>query len=100
MTVEFDDSGFRRLRKKLEGMPEVQQVPFPPELMRKYTDYESMEDLLSASGFSVEQVRSFQDNPNEQWEQFIRTHTRFSSWREFMKAFTIEHLRKQFPEFQ
>jgi len=100
MTLEFDDSGFRKLRKKLEDMPEVQQVPFPPELMRKYTDYESMEDLLSASGFSAEEVYTFKDNRNERWEQFIRRHTRFSSWREFMKAFTIAHLRKQFPEFR
>jgi len=99
MAAEFDDSGFRQLENKLREMPEIQQVPFPPELMKKYTDYESMEDLLSASGFPIEQVRSFQDSPNEQWEQFIRTHTRFASWREFIKTFTIERLRKQFPEF-
>ena len=96
----IDDSGFKRLSKKLQEMPEVQQVPFPPELVKEYTDYESMEDLLAASGFSTEEVRSFQDDPNEQWEQFIRTHTRFDSWRDFMMKFTIEHLRKQFPEFQ
>lgn len=100
MSVTFDDSGFKRLRKKLQEMPELQQVPFPPELVKGYTDYDTMEDLLAASGFSNEEVRSFQDNPNEQWEQFIRTHTKFDSWRELMMKFTIEHLRKQFPEFQ
>jgi len=100
MTVEFDDSGFKKLRKKLAEMPETQQVPFPPELIREYTDYESMEDLVAASGFSAEQIHSFQDNPNEAWEQFIRSHTRFDSWRDFMRRFTMAHLRKQFPEFQ
>ncbi len=100
MTIEFDDSGLKKLKKKLEEMPETQKVPFPPELVRKYTDYKSMEDLIAASGFSAEQIRSFQDNANEQWEQFIRSHTRFDSWRDFMWQFTLEHLRKQFPEFQ
>ena len=100
MMANFDDSGFKKLRKKLQEMPETQEVPFPPEFMRKFTDYESMEDLMTASGFSAEEIRGFQDTPNETWEQFIRDHTRFESWREVIEQFTLEHLRKQFPEFQ
>jgi len=41
MTVEFDDSGFKKLIKKIKEMPETQKVHFPPEFMRKYTDYDS-----------------------------------------------------------
>lgn len=98
--VKFDDSGFRRLQKKLRELPEVQEVPFPCEFMERYTDYVSIESMLSASGFSSDQVRGFQTTRNEQWEEFIRAHTRFESWGEFMETLSIEHLRKLFPEFK
>lgn len=100
MPVEFDNSGAKKLIEKLEAQPESEQVDFPPEFMRKYTDYESIDELVAASGFSPDDVRSFQETPNERWEQFIREHTRFDSWRGFMETFTIEHLRGQSPEFQ
>jgi hypothetical protein len=100
MTVHFDDSGFRKLRKKIHDMPDSWNAKFSPEFMREWTDYNSMDALIAASGFSAEEIRAFQDTPNEAWEQFIQEHTRFDSWHDFMEQFMMDHLRRQLPEFR
>jgi hypothetical protein len=100
MPVEFDDSGFRKLEKRLRDMSEPQKIEFSPEFMRRWTDYESMDALVAASGFSTDEIRAFLDTTNKKWEQFIRDKTRFSGWRDFMEKLSIEHLRRQFPECQ
>ena len=100
MGVRFDDSGFRKIEKRLRETPEHQEMEFSPEFMRKWTDYDSMDALIEASSFSAEQVRVFLDAPSAAWDAFIQNHTRFGSWRAFVKQLTVEHVRKQLPEFQ
>lgn len=100
MAGGFDDTGFRKLRKKIHDMPEIQKVEFSPEFMQEWTDYDSADAMVAASGFSREEIRTFLDTPNETWELFIQEHTRFGSWRDFMRQLTMEHLRNQLPEFK
>ena len=100
MGSHIDTTGFEKLRKRLKEGPEIQKLVPPTEFMRKFTDFDSMEDLVAASPFTAEQVRGFQSEPDVQWDEFIRAHTCLDSWQEFMQELAMLHLRKELPEFK
>ena len=100
MPVRFDNSGFRELEKRGREMPEVQKVEFPQQFMQKWTDFNSMEELINASGFTASEIETFQKTPNPKWEAFIQERTRFTGWNAFINKASLERLRGQFPEFK
>jgi hypothetical protein len=94
MPAEFDNSGLKKFLKKFEDKPETQAIPpCTPEFMQRFTDYDSLEELVIASGFTPKQIQGFQNTINAEWEQFIKNHTRFDSWQGFIERWATEHLR-------
>lgn len=86
--VKIDTRGFDELERKSEeverrGAAGVQlKELFPPNFMTQYSDFNSIDELVEASGITFESIEDFNKIP----EQFIRSRTRFSNWNEMLNA--------------
>jgi hypothetical protein len=70
---------FQRRAQNLSG-PVAFEDLFPPEFMRRYTDFTSIDDLVAASGYKVESTEDFEKIPQAEWDALIATKTRFKNW--------------------
>jgi hypothetical protein len=50
--------------------------------MRRYTDFPTIEAMTDASGFKIESQEDFEAIPDAEWDVFVRSRTRFSTWKE------------------
>lgn len=89
--IDFDISGLEELQKRLEdlakGAEELDgehEVPFgeifPPSFMKRYTTFESIEKMVEASGYKVENAEDFKAIPETAWDSFVRQRTKFDNW--------------------
>ena len=62
---------------------------FPPEFIKNYTDFDSIDSLFDKSGFKIEASQDIENIPEEQWDAFIYKHTKFTSWQQ-MKKFAFD----------
>lgn len=80
----------QELQRKAESLAGEHEVPmselFPSEFMLLHTDFESVEALFAASGYSIENSEDLAAIPDDQWDVFIRSRTRFASWQEMLGA--------------
>lgn len=76
----------RRKIKALEAEGMLLAEFFPVDFLRKHTDFESLEDMLQASGFVVESPEDFKKIPEGEWDSFVKGHTQFSNWSEMLSA--------------
>lgn len=58
---------------------------FPPEFMRRYTNVKSIDELLAASGRTINSTEDFEAIPGDEWDRVVSTNTQFANWEE-MKA--------------
>jgi len=65
---------------------------FTSEFMRLYTQYESIEELLSSGGFEVNSEEDYEAIPDEDIDAHVAKTTNFCSWKEMLteaiKAYT------------
>jgi hypothetical protein len=91
--ADFELKGLNELNRKLEDLKRKaealdgkHEIPFSelflPEFMTKHTDFASLEEMFQASGFVVESQEDFKAIPDDDWENFIKAHTQFSSWKD------------------
>lgn len=84
--VKIDTTGFDELERKAKeaerrGAAGIQLKDlFSSNFMTKYSDFRSIDEMVQASGVIVKSIEDF----NEISEQFISSHTRFSSWKEML----------------
>ena len=94
----IDISGLDELGRKAKALHGEHKVRidelFPPRFMTKYTDFASVDEMIKASGLSVERG-DFEKIRGAEWDKFINDRTRFSNWQEMLnKAGTEWGLRK------
>lgn len=105
MDFSFEMSGFDEFERKLNRLSENAQaidgehlVPlndlFPPAFMGEYTDYQSLEELFEASGFTVETPEDFAAIPDAEWDAVIVRVTRFSDWQAMQEKGAAEWIAK------
>lgn len=88
--MSVDLKGFDELRRRVDevkrkGDAGVQLKDlFHPSFMKKYTDFQSIDEMAEASGLDIKSLDDFNKIPKE----FIRGHTRFMSWDEMSKTAT------------
>lgn len=89
MGVEIE--GLDALQDELEQMAEnalglegSNEVPFtelmPPAFMAEYTDCESIEAFIDESPWTVESQADFRAIPDDEFDEYVDEHTRFSTW--------------------
>jgi hypothetical protein len=65
---------------------------FPPEFMRRYTDFKSIEEMLEASGHSVDSTEDFEAIPAAEWDAVVKARTRFATWKEMQQKAGEEYI--------
>jgi hypothetical protein len=82
--------GLAEFRRKLDTLQRRAQnlngpVPFedlfPPEFMRRHTDFKTIEDMLSAFGVPINSTDDFERIPHDQWDTHVKRTTRFANWK-------------------
>ncbi len=101
--IKIDSSGVeRRLKEmkenaeKLDGENNVPfQELFNPAFMRKYTNFQNIDDMLENSGFKIESQEDFEAIDDLKWDEYVRKNTRFQNWHEMMSEATSLWALKQ-----
>ena len=87
--MEFKIKGLDELQRNLRDLERrAQNVSgpvtfddlFPPEFMRRYTDFKDISELVSTSGYEVNSSEDFAKIPDAAWDAHIVATTRFESW--------------------
>ncbi|MEA5466363.1 hypothetical protein [Leptothoe sp. PORK10 BA2] len=89
----------KQFLNRLEELSNSQQVSFSElftqDFMQSYTQFQSLELMLEASGFSVESAEDFLAIPETEWDQFVSQTTQFSNWQEMQKTAAAELIKKK-----
>ena len=90
-----ESNSLRKAAERLEGPISFTEL-FSSEFMKLYTQYESIEELLSSGGFEVNSEEDYEAISDEDIDAHVLKTTNFQTWREMLTeavdAYTdIEH---------
>jgi hypothetical protein len=97
-------SGLDEMRRKLERLQHRAQnlsgsVPFedlfPPEFMRRYTNFKTMEEMFGAFGTPINSTEDFERIPDDEWDAYVKRSTRFGSWEAMQKQAGEEYIERR-----
>jgi hypothetical protein len=75
------------------------QVPFdelfPPEFMRRYTSFKSIEDMLAGFETPIESAEDFKKIPDADWNAFVKERTKFKSWEDMQTKAGEEFIERR-----
>lgn len=82
--------------RKLNG---AHEVPVTELLSRaflsKHTRFSSAEELFENSGFRIDDAEDFKAIPDDEWDTYIRSISRFSNWKDMMTAAAGDWMKKK-----
>jgi hypothetical protein len=61
---------------------------FPDTFMVENTDFRTTQEMLDASGFPAATSEEFSAIPDDLWNEFVVSRTKFPSWRAMLEAGT------------
>lgn len=73
------------------SLGELFSVPF----MKKYTSFNSINDLFNAGGFKVQTKQDLESIPDIQLDKFIAATTKFTSWKEMLTEASKQYAVKK-----
>lgn len=89
----------KELQHRAESLSGAHDVPIADlltsEFMLLNTDFESAESMFSASGYKIQSQADFAAIPDEPWDAFVRSRTRFGSWKEMLAAAGEEYFGRR-----
>jgi hypothetical protein len=92
----------RELQHRAEGLSGAHEVPISQlltsEFMLLNTDFESVESMIAASGYKIENQEDLAAIGDEPWDAFVRSRTRFDSWKEMLTAAATAHVSRRLME--
>ena len=105
MEFKFELKGFEELSKNLDKVTKElksfkeQKVTFnllfSPAFMTKYSQFNTIDEMVEKSPFKVESEEDFKNIPDNEWDKFVRERTTFQSWDEMMSKAGEEYLGKR-----
>lgn len=82
--------------RELDGSNDVPLLElFNPTFMQKYTDFETFEQMIEESRWTVETQHDFEQIPERQFDMYVRERTQFSDSDEMMKVAGEEWLASE-----
>ncbi len=88
-----------QIKRNAEELSGEHVIPFSDlftsEFMDNYTDFESIDELIRSSGFPIQSSADIEKLPNDEWNDFIQKHTRFSNWTEMVQTAGKEYFAKK-----
>ncbi|MGM0411108.1 MAG: hypothetical protein ACQEQF_10150 [Bacillota bacterium] len=65
--------------KKSEGNINFEEL-FSPSFMKKHTNFNSIEEMLNDSPFTIESEEDFDAIPENELNQFVNKNSKFNTW--------------------
>ena len=103
--IKFELKGFDELSKNLKKVTkEVESIekqkkandePFSPAFMTKYTQFNTIDEMVEKSPFKVESEEDLKNIPGKEWDTYVSNKTSFQSWNEMMSKAVLEYQSKQ-----
>ncbi|MFB9810964.1 hypothetical protein [Haloarcula sebkhae] len=91
--------GSGKLQKRGEELPGRKEATLSelcnPTFMRKYTDFESLEEFASESPWSMESKADFERIPDDPLAEYVNEHTIFADGNEMMRRSAQEVLAER-----
>lgn len=92
-------TGLKEFQKKLDklasnikALDENNNVPLNEVLndqfISKHTKFTSLSELIERSGFNVQSAEDFYAIPDDKWDEYIKSISRFSGWKEMLRNAT------------
>lgn len=82
--------------KRLDGENQVPLAElFNPGFMRKYTEFESIDELFEQSEWTVETEEDLNAIPDHEFDIYVREHTRFTDSEEMMNVAAEEWIAEE-----
>lgn len=89
----------RDMKAAAEELDGTHEIPLSELLtenfMRANTEFASFSEMLDASGFKVETSQDFAAIPDDQWDAFVRSRTRFQGWNEMLGTAAKKYAAKE-----
>ena len=89
----------RELTDAHESVDGSHEIPmdelFPPDFMRTYTGFDSLEDFFDKSSWTVETREDFEQIPEKDFDEYVHRHTGFSEWDSMLTAAGREWITRQ-----
>lgn len=89
----------REIQKEVKTLGQQKSVNFEelfiPQFMRKYTEYNTFDELLAGGGFEVNSQDDFLEIPDDIFDEHISKHTKFRKWQAMLDAATSEFLARK-----
>jgi hypothetical protein len=98
--MDVEINGLDSLKEQIEEIADLEGgVPmveiFTPEFMKMYTDFESFDELLEASSWTVESQADFEAIPEDEFDTYIDENTEFPSWQVMYETGTNQYLERK-----
>ena len=79
----------RELERRAAAFGDMDRVPvaelFPPEFMRRHTDFATFDELVAESGHDVDSLSDIDRIPEAHWDAVVRRNSGFGSWAEMRR---------------
>ncbi|MGJ0354054.1 hypothetical protein [Aliarcobacter cryaerophilus] len=98
VTMKFNNS-LSKLSKTINELSKSKSISFndlyPRSFMLANSSFSSFEELISNSTFTITSQEDFNNIPEKEWDSYIKSVTKFSSWDEMKsKAFHVYMSKK------
>ncbi len=98
MSVKMDTTGFDKLKNNMEELKGEREVKmndlFTSDFMLKCSSYSSLDEMISASNFTVESEEDFKAIPDDEWDEFISNNTSYESWEQMQKEAAVNYTKR------
>ena len=99
MPVKINMKGLNKLKKNLEDLHGQHKVglseTLTSEFLTECSGFSDLNQLFNASGFKIESPEDFKAIPDNEWEEFIVSNTRFESWQAMQEAALDKYMKSK-----
>jgi hypothetical protein len=69
---------------------------FTPEFMEKYTIFSSFDNMITTSGFKIENELEFKDaSATAEWNAYVNNNTEFEDWSDMLRTSIFERATRK-----
>lgn len=69
--------------KNQQGSTSINDI-FTPDFMEKYTQFNSITEMLASGGFEINSEEDYEAIPDQAIDTFVAKTTKFNSWKEML----------------